>query len=166
MSVDSENLDTEWRERIQSSPDVKDARNNLQVHRTKVKEMHDELVSLRIVAAKNLQELCKCFFQRIAEVYETELEKRLDSVKERLKPPLMRFMEKLKIPSGVDRKLAGYTIREVEDSSRIVQAVKERANIMDQLSRSELVGFLQTILHLRDSFLEEDIHAGIDVMQV
>ena len=44
MSVDSENLDTEWRERIQSSPDVKDARNNLQVHRTKVKEMYDELV--------------------------------------------------------------------------------------------------------------------------
>ena len=104
--------------------------------------------------------------QRIAKAFEVELEKRLDSVKEKLKPPMMRFMEKLKTPSGVDRRLAGDTIREVEDSSRIVQAVKERANIMDQLSRSELVGFLLTIFHLRDSFLEEEIQAGVDVMQV
>ena len=104
--------------------------------------------------------------QRIAKAFEVELEKRLDSVKERLKPPMVRFIEKLKTPSGVDRRLAGDTIREVEDSSRIVQAVKERANIMDQLSRSELVGFLLTIFHLRDSFLEEEIQAGSDVMQV
>ena len=54
----------------------------------------------------------------------------------------------------------------MEDTDRIVTAVKERANKMDQLSRSELVGFLQTILHLRDSFLEEEIEAGSDVMQV
>ena len=104
--------------------------------------------------------------QRIAEAYESELEKRLDSVKERLKPPMMRFMEKLKIPSGVDKRLAGDTIREVENSESIVKAVKDRANQMDQLSRSELVGFLQTILHLRDSFMEEDIQVGCDVMQV
>ena len=52
MSVDSESFDTEWRERIMSSPDVKDARNNLQVHRTKVKEIYDELVSIMILAAK------------------------------------------------------------------------------------------------------------------
>ena len=102
----------------------------------------------------------------IAEAYESTLEKRLESVKERLKPPLMRFMDKLKVPSGVDKRLAGDTVREVEDTDRIVTAVKERANKMDQLSRSELVGFLQTILHLRDSFLEEEIEAGSDVMQV
>ena len=50
------NFDTEWRRRIQSSAEVKDARNNLQFHKTKIKEMHDELVSLGILAAKNLKE--------------------------------------------------------------------------------------------------------------
>ena len=56
MSVEGENFDTEWRERIQSSADVKNARNNLEFHKTKIKEMHDELVSLGILAAKNLKE--------------------------------------------------------------------------------------------------------------
>ena len=45
MSVD-ESFETEWKERIQTSPDVKNAVNNLEVHRTKVRELHEELVSL------------------------------------------------------------------------------------------------------------------------
>ena len=50
------NFDTEWRRRIQSSADVKEARNNLQVQRTKIMELRDELVSLGTLAAKNLKE--------------------------------------------------------------------------------------------------------------
>ena len=45
MSDDNESFETEWKERIQTSPDVKNAVNNLKVHRTKVKELHEELVS-------------------------------------------------------------------------------------------------------------------------
>ena len=80
------NFDTEWRRRIQSSADVKDARNNLQVQRTKIMELRDELVSLGTLAAKNLKEFWKCFLQMIAEAYESELVKRLDMAKENLKP--------------------------------------------------------------------------------
>ena len=87
-------------------------------------------------------------------------------LEERLKPPLMRFMEKLNLPSVVDKWLAQDTVREVEEPGNIVTVMKDKAKTMDQMSRGELIGFLQTVLHLRDSFLEENIQAGVDVMQV
>merc|ERR550517_956761 len=86
-------------------------------------------------------------------------------MEERLKPPLMRFMEKLNHLSGVDKWLAQDTVREVEDPGSIVTVMKDKAKTMAQMSRGELIGFLQTVLHLRDSFLEENIQAGVDVMQ-
>ena len=87
-------------------------------------------------------------------------------MEERLKPPIMRFTEKLNLTSGVDQTLVEETIREVEDPSRIVSIMKNRANSLDQMTRSQLVGFIQTVMNLRDCFLEEQITAGSEVMQV
>ena len=39
----------------------------------------------------------------MAEDYEAELEDRLSQVEDRLRPPVLRFKEKLNLDSGVDR---------------------------------------------------------------
>ena len=105
-------------------------------------------------------------FQKVAEAYEAELERRLNHVEDRLKPPIMRFTDGLNQVRGVDETLAEETVREVEDPSRIVSLVKDKASTMAQMTRSQLVGFVRTIINLRNCFLEEEITAGSDVMQV
>ena len=47
MSGDCESLETQWQRRIQSSPDAEEARNNLNFHRTKIRELNEQMVSLR-----------------------------------------------------------------------------------------------------------------------
>ena len=78
----------------------------------------------------------------------------------------MRFTEKLNLTSGVDQTLVEETIHEVEDPSRIVSLMRIKANSMEQMTRSQLIGFIQTVVNLRDCFEDEDITAGSDVMQV
>ena len=146
MSASCVSMEEEWRKRIQASPDAKDARKNLEFHRTKMEELQEEL--------------------REAETYEAELEGRLKQVEDRLKPPVMRFQEKLNQDSGVNTTLVEEVIEEVEDPSQIITLMKTRANMMDQMTRSQLVGFIRTILNLRDSFTEQEIEAGTEVMTV
>ena len=105
-------------------------------------------------------------YQKVAEAYEAELERRLNQVEERLKPPIMRFTEKLNQTNGVDETLAEEIVCEVEDPNRIVSIMKNKASSMEKMTRSQLVGFIKTIINLRDRFLEEEIRAGSDVMQV
>ena len=57
-------------------------------------------------------------------------------------------------------------IEEVEDPSQITALMKTKAKTLDQMTRSQLVGFMRTILHLRDAFVEEELEAGKDVMLV
>lgn len=144
MSASCESMEEEWRKRIQVSPDAKDARKNLEFHRSKIQELQEEL--------------------REAETYETQLEERLDQVEDRLKPPVMRFKEKLSLDSGVPSNIVEEIIQEVEDPSQIIALMKTKANTMDQMTRGQLVGFIHTILNLRDSFTDQEIEAGKDVM--
>ena len=146
MSASCESMEEEWRKRIQVSPDAKDARKNLEFHRSKIQELQEEL--------------------REAETYETQLEERLDQVEDRLKPPVMRFKEKLSLDSGVPSNIVEEIIQEVEDPSQIIALMKTKANTMDQMTRGQLVGFIHTILNLRDSFTDQEIEAGKDVMMV
>ena len=146
MSASCDSREEEWRRRILASPDARDARRNLELHRSKIRELQEEL--------------------RVAEQYEAELEDRLSQVEDRLRPPVTRFKEKLNLDSGVDRTVVGEIIAEVEDPSQIIQIMKTKAETLDQLTRSQLVGFIRTILNLRDAFIEEEIEAGKDVMLV
>ena len=90
MSSSCESMPEDWRRRILASPDARDARKNLECHRSKIRELQEEL--------------------RAAEEYEAELEERLSQVEDRLRPPVMRFKEKLKLDSGVDRTVVGEII--------------------------------------------------------
>ena len=146
MSASCHSMEEEWRKRIQVSPDAKDARKNLEFHRTKIQELQEEL--------------------REAETYETQLEEKLNQVEDRLKPPVMRFREKLALDSGVPGSIVEEIIEEVEDPSQIIALIKAKANTMAQMTRSQLVGFIRTILNLRDAFIEQEIEAGKDVMLV
>ena len=146
MSASCDSREEEWRRRILASPDARDARRNLVLHRSKIRELQEEL--------------------RVAEQFEAELEDRLSQVEDRLRPPVTRFTEKLNLDSGVDRTVVGEIIAEVEDPSQIIQIMKTKAETLDQLTRSQLVGFIRTILNLRDAFIEEEIEAGKEVMLV
>ena len=146
MSASCDSREEEWRRRILASPDARDARRNLELHRSKIRELQEEL--------------------RVAEQFEAELEDRLSQVEDRLRPPVTRFKEKLNLDSGVDRTVVGEIIAEVEDPSQIIQIMKTKAETLDQLTRSQLVGFIRTILNLRDAFIEEEIEAGKEVMLV
>ena len=90
MSSSCESTEEDWRRRILASPDARDARKNLESHRNKIRELQEEL--------------------RVAEEYEAELEDRLSQVEDRLRPPVMRFKENLKLDSGVDRTVVGEII--------------------------------------------------------
>ena len=144
MSASCDSREEEWRRRILASPDARDARRNLELHRSKIRELQEEL--------------------RVAEQFEAELEDRLSQVEDRLRPPVTRFKEKLNLDSGVDRTVVGEIITEVEDPSQIIAIMKTKAKTLDQMTRSQLVGFIRTILNLRDAFIDEEIEAGKDVM--
>ena len=146
MSASCDSREEEWRRRILASPDARDARRNLELHRSKIRELQEEL--------------------RVAEQFEAELEDRLSQVEDRLRPPVTRFKEKLNLDSGVDRTVVGEIITEVEDPSQIIAIMKTKAKTLDQMTRSQLVGFIRTILNLRDAFIDEEIEAGKDVMLV
>ena len=134
------------------------------------RDLKRELISVntKFFASLNNRESTQYFFlyQRIAEEYEAELEKTLSDVEERLKPPVMRFVEKLNIPPGVDELLAHDVVTEVEDPSAIVAIMKEKANTGDLMTRVQLMSFMRTILNLRNCFNDEGIGSGVDVMQV
>ena len=146
MSASCDSREEEWRRRILASPDARDARRNLELHRSKIRELQEEL--------------------RVAEQFEAELEDRLSQVEDRLRPPVTRFKEKLNLDSGVDRTVVGEIITEVKDPSQIIAIMKTKAKTLDQMTRSQLVGFIRTILNLRDAFIDEEIEAGKEVMLV
>ena len=134
------------------------------------RDLKRELISVntKFFASLNNRESLRYFllYQRIAEEYEAELEKTLSDVEERLKPPVMRFVEKLNLPPGVDELLAHDVVTEVEDPSAIVAIMKEKANTGDHMTRVQLMSFMRTILNLRNCFNDEGIGSGVDVMQV
>ena len=146
MSASCHSMEEEWRKRIQVSPDAKDARKNLEFHRSKIQELQEEL--------------------REAETYEAQLEERLDQVEDRLKPPVMRFKEKLNQDSGVSSSITSEIIEEAEDPSQIIALMRLKANTLDQMTRIQMIGFIRTILNLRDAFSDQEIEAGKDVMMV
>jgi len=100
-----------------------------------------------------------------AEILERELESRLRSAEEGLKPAIMTFVEKLQDCRGVQEDIVEETLNEVEDPEEILSVMRKKMINISQMERSELLGFTKTILYLRDGFLEKDLQDEVDIAQ-
>ena len=99
-----------------------------------------------------------------AEAWEKELEARLHSIKEKVKPRILVFSEQLETCKGVEDKIIEAAVVE-EDSERLIGVLRKKAISMDKMDRSKLLGFIKTVLNVRNGFLEKDNPQGVEVMQ-
>ena len=114
MSSEVYNFQAEWRRRIEGSPEVKQSRLNLEFHRRKIRQLHEELSQ--------------------AEIFAKELEKRQRNLEEQIKPPLMRFNEMLEEDQGVDDKVVETSVNE-EDHKNVLAVLRKRAIFMEKVNK-------------------------------
>ena len=144
MSANMFSFESEWRKRIERSPEAKLANQNLEFHRRKIRQLHEELTH--------------------AEAWERELEARLQKMKDKVKPRILVFSEQLESCKGVEDKIIEATVVE-EDSEKLIGVLRKKAISMDKMHRSQLLGFIKTVLNVRNGFLEKDNPQGVEVMQ-
>lgn len=133
--------------------EVREARLNLELQRRKIKQLRADQKQIQ----KQLER---------EESLEAELDRTLKTCEEGLKPPILLFTEKLQESSGVEAEIVEEAIAHVEDMEEIFSVVRNRALNISEMSRSQLLGFIKTILNLRDSFLENDIQTGVQFVEV
>ena len=133
--------------------EVREARLNLELQRRKIKQLRADQKQIQ----KQLER---------EESLEAELDRTLKTCEEGLKPPILLFTEKLQESSGVEAEIVEETIAHVEDMEEIFSVVRNRALNISEMSRSQLLGFIKTILNLRDSFPENDIQTGVQFVEV
>ena len=144
MSTLDSSLQVEWQKKINSSPEVKQARLNLEFHKRKMRQLQEELTS--------------------AEVWETELEERLSKVQEKVKPSLMKFSSQLEREEGVDEDVIEETMAD-NVWEKILSVLKKRMVKVEQMERSELLGLVKTVLNARSRLAEKDCQMGVEAMQ-
>ena len=144
MSGEMANLNSEWKKRIESSPEAKKAKFNLEFHRKKINRMHEEMSQ--------------------AEAWEKELERRLKNVKEQVKPPLLILTEQLETSKPVDDSIIEASINE-NDPEKLISLFRRKAMSMKEMNRSELLGFVKTVLGVRNGFLMKDNQYCVGVLQ-
>ena len=144
MSGEMANLNSEWKNRIESSPEAKKAKFNLEFHRKKINRMHEEMSQ--------------------AEAWEKELERRLKNVKEQVKPPLLILTEQLETSKPVDDSIIEASINE-NDPEKLISLFRRKAMSMKEMNRSELLGFVKTVLGVRNGFLMKDNQYCVGVLQ-
>ena len=133
--------------------EVREARLNLELQRRKIKQLRADQKQIQ----KQLER---------EESLEAELDRTLKTCEEGLKPPILLFTEKLQESSGVEAEIVEEAIAHVEDMEEIFSVVRNRALNISEMSRSQLLGFIKTILNMRDSFLENDIQTGVQFVEV
>ena len=144
MSQLEKSISVEWERRKSSSPEVSQARLNLQFHKRKMRQLQEELTS--------------------AEVWETELEVRLKRVEDKVQPPLMKFCSQVEREEGVEQQVMEESM-EGEDWNEVVKIVKRRVMQVDQMDRSQLVGLVRTVLSIRNCLVEKESQEGVETMQ-
>lgn len=146
MSEENESQELEWRRRVLSSSEAKEARTSLEFQRRKKRQLHEELQS--------------------AEIVEAELVKRLKIAEDKMKPPVLRFLEQLKDSNGVDLRVVRNAVAEVEDPGQIIKFLRKGAINMAKMERPGLLALMRTLHHLRICFQEKDAKDAVDVIQV
>ena len=144
MSTHDSSLQGEWQRKINSSPEMKQARLSLEFHKRKMRQLQEELTS--------------------AEVWETELEERLKGIQEKVKPALMKFCSQLDREEGVDEAVTEETMAET-DWAKVLVALKKRVAKVERMDRSQLVGLVKTVLDVRGCLMEKEYQEGVETMQ-
>ena len=140
----SDSFQNEWRKRIASSPEAKKASDHLDFHKRKVRKMHEEL--------------------GVAEEWERELQRRLASVEEKLKPPIMRIVESLETSYQIEESFLEDAVNE-DDHERLVSVLRKKSLTMDTMDRTQLLAFIKTLLSVRNCLLEKEQDRGVEMMQ-
>ena len=129
--------------RVQLSSEAEELRRNLDTQRRKIRQIHEELES--------------------AEIFREELEGRLKSVEMREKPAIMSLAQKLEDSlEGLEEDFFSL----VENHVRIISLLREKEKKLHQMSRSQLLGFVKTLLNARDCCLERDLMEEVNTIQV
>ena len=143
MSLDA-SLESEWHKKINSSPEVKQAKRSLEFHKRKMKQLQEELSS--------------------AEVWEKELEERLVKMEEKVQPALMKFCKQLDSEDFVDDIIIEETVAENKwETIEIV--LRKKISRVEEMERTKLVGLVKTVLTLRNCLVEKDNQEGVEVIQ-
>ena len=136
-------LHSEWQKKINSSPEVKQAKLHLEFHKRKIRQLQEELTS--------------------AEVWETELEERLKNVQEKEKPFLMKFCAQLENKDIIDETVIEKTMDE-NDWEKVVAVLRKRVMKVEEMERRQLVGLVKTVLSVRNCLLEKDCQGRVEVV--
>ena len=141
---ETNSLTSEWRKRIASSPEAKLATDNLEFHKRKVRKITEEL--------------------HVAEEWEKELGRRLKTVEEKVKPPLLKIAESFEKSNEVEESFLEAAIKE-EDQDRLLAMLRKKALDMDTMDRAQLLAFIKTLLSVRNCLLEKEQERGVEMMQ-
>ena len=120
-------LEEEWRERVARSAEVHRAKENLKMHKTKIRRLLEELST--------------------AEEWEGELEAKRRRIEESLMPPVLLFFNKLKKFEVINDNL----LQEAYSSGgeEVFKMLEMGANRVKQMKRPNLVYFVDVLLRLR-----------------
>ena len=131
------------------SPQAEQAKLSLEMQRRKIRQLHEELLS--------------------AEILEEELKQRLKTVETRERQPsrITSFAEKLEeSQEGLEEDFVEETFSQVENHTEIISVLRERETKLHQMNRSQLFGFLKTVLIARDCCLERDLTEEVNTTTV
>ena len=93
-----------------------------------------------------------------AEVWERQLEQRIIRTKEMLKPPIMKFSEQLENCKAVDEADIEATFGEKNvNADQVVKILRRKALEVHKLGRNELLGFINTVLNIRNHIVDSEI---------
>ena len=120
-------LEKEWRERVARSAEVHRAKENLKMHKTKIRRLLEELST--------------------AEEWEGELEAKRRRIEESLMPPVLRFFNKLKKFEVINDNLLQEAYSSGKDE--VFKMLEMGAKRVRQMERPNLVYFVDVLLRLR-----------------
>ena len=129
IAAKMEVFEKEWRERVARSAEVQRAKENLKMHKTKIRRLLEELST--------------------AEEWEGELEAKRRRHEESLMPPVLRFFDKLKKFEVINDNL----LQKAYSSGRneVFKMLEMGTKRVRQMERSNLVYFVDLLLRLRHS---------------
>ena len=120
-------LEKEWRERVARSAEVHRAKENLKMHKTKIRRLLEELST--------------------AEEWEGELEAKRRRIEESLMPPVLRLFDKLKNFEVINDNLLQEAYSSGKDE--VFKMLEMGAKRVRQMERQNLVYFVDVLLRLR-----------------
>ena len=135
MATKLENLTKEWKDKVASSPEMRRASDNLNLHKQKMNRLVEEL--------------------SIAEVWEGELEAKRRRVEESLKPPLLQLFDKLEKEEQVDDELLQEAL--LSGREEVFKILERRMCKAKQMERAALIQFVDLLLRMRLILEEESL---------